>query len=203
MITPVLSVITPTWNRRRLLLSLVSNMAEQIARSKVPVEHVVVSDGPDEVARLACDDRVVYRELPEHEGQFGSAVRDTGVAEAAGEWVWFCDDDDCYPPSSLETVTAAINPDLDMLIFQMRYLPPSNEWTVVPRQFTGQLHSGQIGTPCVVLRREFAMKETWLEPTQRYDNDFSYFNRILNHRPRTQFVEQVVAECISARMDSQ
>jgi GT2 family glycosyltransferase len=41
---PLVSVITPTWQRHELLLEAIENVRQQTYR---PIEHVIVSDGPD------------------------------------------------------------------------------------------------------------------------------------------------------------
>jgi glycosyltransferase involved in cell wall biosynthesis len=49
----LVSVITPTWQRATLLLDAVRNLREQAYR---PLEHVVVSDGPDPALRAIMSD---------------------------------------------------------------------------------------------------------------------------------------------------
>jgi hypothetical protein len=46
---PLVSVITGTWQRHDLLLELIENIRQQTYR---PLEHVIVSDGPDDVLRF-------------------------------------------------------------------------------------------------------------------------------------------------------
>src|SRR5262245_12048180 len=41
---PLVSVLTPTWQRPELLAGAIENVREQTYR---PLEHVVISDGPD------------------------------------------------------------------------------------------------------------------------------------------------------------
>jgi GT2 family glycosyltransferase len=45
---PLVSVITPTWQRHELLLEAIENVRQQTYR---PIEHVIVSDGPDNELR--------------------------------------------------------------------------------------------------------------------------------------------------------
>lgn len=57
----LVSVITPTWRRRELLLGAIENVREQTYR---PLEHVIVSDGPDEsVAEMVDDERETMERL--------------------------------------------------------------------------------------------------------------------------------------------
>jgi glycosyltransferase involved in cell wall biosynthesis len=53
MTRPLVSVITPTWQRPELLAACIQNVRLQTYR---PLEHVIVSDGPDrETSRVALD----------------------------------------------------------------------------------------------------------------------------------------------------
>lgn len=184
-----------------MLLSMISRMAEQIAGLSIPVEHLVVSDGIDDMARVICDGRARYAECLKHKGIYGGNCRDLGIAEAKGEWVWFADDDDFYPSSCLATIAENIGPSVDAILFQMRFMTPEREWKVVPDRYAGRLGSGNVGTPCVVLRRQFAVMEKWDTQPPRYDNDYVYYERIWRHKPRVRFVQQVIVESVPERMD--
>jgi GT2 family glycosyltransferase len=61
---PLVSVITGTWNRHELLMECIENVRQQTYR---PLEHVIVSDGPDDACR-----RLV-------EQQWGLAASGSGV----------------------------------------------------------------------------------------------------------------------------
>ena len=104
---PLVSVITPTWQRRDLLLEAVENVRAQIYR---PLEHVIVSDGPDpELAELLAREHgagVPIRsvELGRNftEGgppnSFGIGALTAGMLLARGEYqVWLCDDERMAP----------------------------------------------------------------------------------------------------------
>jgi len=52
MTRPLVSVITPTWQRTDLLLDAIANVREQTYR---PLEHVIVSDGQDQTLRFLFD----------------------------------------------------------------------------------------------------------------------------------------------------
>jgi glycosyltransferase involved in cell wall biosynthesis len=94
------SVVVPTHDRRRLVLRTLRSILWQ---REVDFEVIVVddgsSDGTAEVVAGLGDARV---RLVRHDtAQGDAAARNRGVAEAAGEWLAFCDDDDLWAPDKL------------------------------------------------------------------------------------------------------
>src|ERR1700760_1397118 len=97
---PLVSVVTPTWHRHDLLLNRCVPAVQ--AQTHPAVEHVIVSDGPDE--NLATQFRsplpatqrqdirqghrfpVWYYELPHHDPgeHWGAAARRAGIELSAG-----------------------------------------------------------------------------------------------------------------------
>jgi len=94
------SVVVPTHDRRRLLLQTLGSILRQRG---VDFEVLVVDDGSrDGTAELVAglgDGRV--RVLRNDRPQGVAAARNRGIAEAAGEWLGFCDDDDLWAPDKL------------------------------------------------------------------------------------------------------
>jgi Glycosyl transferase family 2 len=101
LISPTeVSVVIPTRDRWRFARSAVGMALEQ---EGVAVEVVVVDDGStDETAeRLATWRNPRLRVLRRAGGHGVSAARNSGIAEAQGEWVALLDDDDLWSPSKL------------------------------------------------------------------------------------------------------
>lgn len=156
---PLVSVITPTWQRHDLLLNrCVPSVAGQ---SYAAVEHVVVIDGPDEElgAELAAMPygSVVWDMLPAHApGQrYGATARLRGLELAAGEYITYLDDDDAYRPNHCAALAAALaaNPGADFAYSLM-----SSEGEVIgsdPPVYC------QIGTPMIMHRRSTLQLGTW------------------------------------------
>lgn len=127
MNAPLVSVITPTWRRRDVLLSRC--LPSVYAQTYLRVEHVVVSDGPDRELDVALandlwrrprDRRpLVYQWLGEHDDappvDYGSRARNRGLAVASGAFVAYLDDDNAYRPYHVEWLLTALleNPDAD------------------------------------------------------------------------------------------
>lgn len=109
---PLLTVVTPTWQRAELLAETVERIREQTYR---PLEHLVISDGPDPAVRaLVAAERgypdVAIRcvELARNwsglmPASFGIAPLTVGYLAARGEYIapW-CDDERALAPDHLE-----------------------------------------------------------------------------------------------------
>lgn len=97
---PLVSVITPTYNRAHLLPRALESVLSQDFGD---LELIVVDDGstdetPEVVAGLA-DPRIRYIRFPENRGI--GAARHAGVAAARGEFIAFIDSDDVWLPGKL------------------------------------------------------------------------------------------------------
>lgn len=102
---PRVSVVTPTWKRRDLLLNrCVPSVEAQDYQGAV--EHVIVSDGPD--SELPPLDRLVmmreHRELTNR----GVLARRHGTEIADGDVIAYLDDDNSYRPQHLGTLVRAL-----------------------------------------------------------------------------------------------
>lgn len=109
---PLVSIITPTWQRHELLRETIDDVRRQTYR---PLEHVVVSDGPDDPLM----DALVYSDLQRITDprwvdlrsaelgrnwstflprSFGVAPLTVGAMLARGEYhMWLCDDERMQP----------------------------------------------------------------------------------------------------------
>jgi hypothetical protein len=122
MSEPLVSVITPTRNRRKLLQATLDSVAGQ---SLADWEHLVVDDGSDDgtpelmAAREAADPRVRYlvRQGP---CSGANVCRNLGIRAARAPFVVLLDSDDVLAPQCLERRAAVMsrNADLDFATFQ-------------------------------------------------------------------------------------
>ncbi len=119
---PLVSVVTPTRNRLKLLKETLDSVA---AQTLAEWEHLVVDDGSDDgtpelmAARAAEDPRVRYivRQSP----CLGANVcRNIGIKAARAPFVVLLDSDDVLAPQCLERRAAVMsrNADLDFATFQ-------------------------------------------------------------------------------------
>lgn len=163
---PLVTVITPTWQRHDMLLTrCIPSVCRQ---SYDRVEHVVVSDGPDEELRkkieglyLGYPHQFTFDELPEHDPaqHWGHHARARGVQLARGDYIAYCDDDDSLRPEHCNVLAAALaaRPDCGFAISRMLSHHPSGDVVVGH----GTPVFGNLGTPMVVHKRELLSIATW------------------------------------------
>lgn len=99
--SPVITVVIPTFQRPQLLLRAAKSV---LAQTFSDIELIIVIDGQGSVTHSAVstlrDNRVRYLESPENQG--APSARNRGVKEARGHWIAFLDDDDEWYPTKLE-----------------------------------------------------------------------------------------------------
>ena len=96
MLTPQLSVIIPTYNRKELLLKALEGYNQQTARAGI-LELLVVDDGSTDGTGPAVKDfrqrsSITIRHLPQ-KNRGPAAARNCGIREAKGDLILFGDDD--------------------------------------------------------------------------------------------------------------
>lgn len=170
---PLVSVITPTWQRHDLLLS---RCIPSVAAQTYPnVEHIVVSDGPDEAlaAAMAGLPDVTFLQLPVHdpEARWGHWARLAGIEAARGQFIAYLDDDNAYRDRHLLTV-------MDLLVasgaaFGYSRMQVRGSWGD-PRRVVGTDPPvyGEIDTSSIVHRRELLERAgTWEQSLPTIDWD--------------------------------
>ncbi|HEY3969454.1 MAG TPA: glycosyltransferase family 2 protein [Planctomycetaceae bacterium] len=185
------SIITPTFDRPKLLWLCCRQVREQITSLKW--EHIVISDGPDiRAQRIAERHGAKYLQVPRRENSFGAFARDAGLDAAQGRYVCFWDDDDWYAGNALQTLYDAAQ-GFDVGVCQMLHGDPPG--SVVPQRWRGTFEHGDVGAPCCCIKTEVAKRAKWgHEDEQKPGTDFRYFARLQATRITTRFVPKVVAE---------
>lgn len=173
---PLVSVITPTWQRHELLLGRCIPSVQ--AQGYPGVEHLVISDGPDPVLAAKLSQPWLdgwkdlwYRELAGHDPgpHYGHHCRAYGLEIARGDYITYCDDDDSLRRDHVYRLAAALdeNPDAGFAVSRMVSHGPHGE-SVIGR---GGLAAGNVGTPMIMHRRELAQVATWDHAGQFEDWD--------------------------------
>lgn len=115
---PFVSVVTPTYNRRRFIPSLIRCYESQ-TYPKDRMEWIILDDGQDKVADLfaAAAKRIPnIRYLASEEKETVAAKRNRLNDEARGSIILAMDDDDYYPPDRVKHVVTKFkaNPKVDL-----------------------------------------------------------------------------------------
>lgn len=166
MDSPLVSVITPTWQRHDLLLNRCVPSVD--AQTYQEIEHVIVSDGPDpELAEklfppLRSGGRSRwFTSLPSHEESphWGHLSRLHGLQLAAGELIAYVDDDDALRPEHCALLAQALadHPEAGFAVSLMASHSVSAETEIGH----GPPSCGNIGTPMIMHRREILEYGTW------------------------------------------
>lgn len=103
MTNPLVSVIIPTFNRRRMLNQAIESVVMQTIEDwELIVVNDASTDGTDELLRnwMKKDKRIRYERNDVLSG--GSGARNIGIYKAKGEFIAFLDDDDMWLPAKLE-----------------------------------------------------------------------------------------------------
>lgn len=165
--SPLVSVITPTWKRHDLLLNRCVPSVED--QTFLVFEHVVVSDGPDEELADLLPDHVSYDYLPEHvPGHIGNPARLRALEIAHGEYIAYLDDDDAYRPEHVALHVAALEADPEVG-FSRSIMASHNPSGLLPIGY-GEPGPGNVGTPMIVHRKELLDIATWRDGFSEYED---------------------------------
>jgi glycosyltransferase involved in cell wall biosynthesis len=189
MANPRISVITPASRGVKTLTYLINDFKNQTFKD---FEHIIVWDGtvPDDVRifmkKHEKDYNLRFTRVDKDRGNMGIAPgtkpRNHGVTLSRGTYVVFCDDDDRYRDTYLETLISHTRENtiavVQMSCQESRMFKNGSPENIVlvpeidlPR-FPVICH---VGTPCFLVKREWAVAEPWRsEP----EHDFRFIKRI-------------------------
>lgn len=177
MTRPLVSIITPTWQRHDLLLT---RCIPSVQRQDYPnVEHVIVSDGPDQELRntvgylMATSEGewrhpIRFFEISERvEEVYGCRPRRFGIEKSAGGLIGYVDDDDSLRPDHVSSLVKALesDPEAGFARSLMRSHLPEGPADIG----YGDPAFANIGTPMILHRRELLEIATWGAPSERED----------------------------------
>jgi len=158
MADPLVTVVTPTWQRHDLLLN---RCVPAVAAQDYPaLEHVVVSDGPDEVLRekfAGLDVR--FAELAEHPpaAQWGHYARLHGIDLAKGEYIAYLDDDNSWHSYHVRLLVRALEETGADFAYPKMAVHGRGEYLIG----TDPPAEGWIDTSMIVHRRKLLDVATW------------------------------------------
>ena len=186
-----ISVITPTWQRHDLLID---RCIPSVAAQTVPVEHVVVSDGPDPVlAGLLAGLDVVYAEVAEHHTEgtnVGGWARNRGLEVATGRYIAYVDDDNALRPEHVQVLAGALdaNPDADFAYSRMFRHGLGDEIGAEPPEH------GRVDSSILMQRADTHLKFGWWPAPSEYHIDWQLVHAWILAGARWVFVPQVTVD---------
>lgn len=126
---PLVSIVIPVYNVEKYIRRCLMSIQQQ---SLSNIEIIVVNDcTPDNsmaiVEKFAKDDKRIR--IINHEKNMGLMwTRRTGYMSATGDYITFCDSDDCLPPIAIEKLyRAAIESDADIVCGNYIYITTKGE----------------------------------------------------------------------------
>ena len=170
MTFPRVAVITPTWQRNDVLLE---RCIPSVAAQDYPnVEHIVISDGPDDALRatLSTDDRVTYLDMLTHDpdARWGHWARLAGIEATTAQYIAYLDDDNSFRPNHVSTLMTALQAQpLSGYAYSRMVLHCGGGAVIgqpVPRY-------GQIDTSMILHRRSILDTATWTQSLPTIDWD--------------------------------
>lgn len=112
-VTPLVSVVIPTYNHARYLGRALQSVLDQ---TYVNWEAIVIdnhsTDNTDEVMASFVGPRIAY--LKVHNNGVIAASRNAGIRAAKGEWIAFLDSDDWWTADKLQACMGCINDSIDL-----------------------------------------------------------------------------------------
>ncbi len=183
--TPEVSVIIPTYNRRAMLLEAIDSV---LAQSSQSFELIVIDDGSTDgtAEQLTRLDKAIRFERIDHCGP--AAARNRGVALASAPLIAFLDSDDLWAPTKLERQLAFMNANPDCAISQTNEIWIRNGRRVNPglrhRKRSGDividsLRTCLISMSATMMRTELFRSLTGFDESMLAAEDYDLWLRIL------------------------
>lgn len=190
---PLVSVIIPTYNRRRYLAEALESVWSQTYRQ---VEVIVVDDGSTDgtgawLETYAHRERLRYLYQP---NQGVSAARNQGIRLARGKYLAFLDSDDLFEPYKLEKQVAYLEEHPGTGLVHSHYLKFDDSGAHLGLRdtsfFTGRVYpemllywSVLIAVPCVMAPAAVLHEVGGFDETLRWGEDLDLWRRIARCYP--------------------
>jgi glycosyltransferase involved in cell wall biosynthesis len=148
------SVIVTFWNREQYLAEAI----ESVLAQNCPLELVLVDDGSTDTSTEIARRFVPPGRLVQQENRGPAGAANTGVRNASGEFVAFCDSDDLWMAGKLEAQLAALaaDPGLDFVFGQAEeFLSPEMDPATVRTRALRGVTPAAVPSAAVVRRALF------------------------------------------------
>lgn len=185
----LVSVVIPNHNYARYVTAAVESVLAQTHRE---IEVIVVDNGStdDSLKRLSALGDRIRLISQENRGQAGA--RNRGIAESRGDWIAFCDADDCWSPEKLERQLAlAGDPGVGLIytgyflcdqdLRPVRHVHAQNRGRVLPLFAQGSAAVIPAGESSVLVRREAVVKAGKFDESLSISSGFDFYRRVCQH----------------------
>lgn len=150
---PLVSIVVPTYKHRDFLPETLASIARQTFQD---FEIIVVNDGSPDDTREVLRPWIAANKITyiEQENRGPGSARNRGLYQARGKYIAFLDDDDLWPPDSLETRVAALenHPNLVLVYGRFAFFSKAGEYSM----------SNQQKFPSGWVEREFLLRN-WMQ----------------------------------------
>lgn len=195
-ISPLVSIIVPTYNRADILLETIQSIINQTYQNW---ECIIVDDGSQDNTQEEClkliekDKRIYYFKRPENRNAGGNGARNFGFLKSKGEYIKWLDSDDLITNLLLEKEIEAITKThADVCLSSWIYFDAEkNSYTernnlVIqnPSSGTELLHlmgtKGEFSYPsCYLVKRELLFISGLWNEKLKINQDGEFFFRVL------------------------
>jgi organic radical activating enzyme len=179
---PDISVVTNTWKRHKDLIRCI----EFVKKQKGNIEHIVVSDGPDDEVKEICKQYKVRCKCIKRNNDQGRSnghyAKDVGIDMAKGRYICLWDDDNYYYDDAIENLYLCAN-GYDIGVCGAMYYKKHrseeypNIFFQLPQNWEGKFVVGDIDTMNVCISSKLAKLVKWAD-SKVYEGDFIWLDKI-------------------------
>ena len=142
-LTPLVSIIIPTYNHARFISKSLKSVINQTFENW---EAIVVdnhsTDDTDKILNQYIDSRIKYLKI--YNNGIIAKSRNHGIKEAKGEWIAFLDSDDWWTRDKLEICFRNINDDVDFIYHDLEIVDKKSKSYFKKKNFKGRYLSKPI-----------------------------------------------------------
>lgn len=140
----LVSIVVPVYNVEKFLDRCVLSLINQTYQH---LEILLIDDGSKDSSGILCDEwarkdsriKVVHKE-----NQGLGMARNTGIENATGDYICFCDSDDTIESSTIQTCVEEMNKhNADIVNFGFNYINESNKITKVRKPYQYNIFEGK------------------------------------------------------------
>lgn len=201
---PLVSIITPVFNREGLIIECIKSVQGQEYKN---YEHIIINDcSSDDTAKVVAsfakkDHKIILLKNKKTSGGKPGKVRNAGIKIAKGELIAFLDSDDLWGKNKIRTQLEFMQEnELDFSYHPLSRLVNSSEATTSfwgrdcfqKDFFRGLFLSNFISTSSVLAKKKVLEEVGLFEETLKYDEDYFLWMLIALKKYKMAFLSDVL-----------